>query len=65
MADPMADLDRGENMARRAYGTGSVTQRKRDGKWVATIDVGWTERGTRRRITVTAATPDVWNPSSR
>ena len=50
MADPMADLGDEQAMARRAYGTGSVTQRKRDGKWVATLEAGWTERGTRRRV---------------
>lgn len=36
-------------MDRRAYGTGAVYQRKRDGRWVASIAMGWTERGTRRR----------------
>jgi integrase len=40
---------------RRDYGSGSVYQRK-DGRWVGTIDAGWTERGTRRRVTVTART---------
>ncbi|HLS01419.1 MAG TPA: hypothetical protein VK054_05470, partial [Beutenbergiaceae bacterium] len=33
---------------------GTVHQRKRDGKWVATVEAGWTARGTRRRITRTA-----------
>lgn len=41
--------------ARREYKTGSVYQRK-DGRWVGVIDAGYTERGTRRRITVTAPT---------
>lgn len=37
---------------RRQWGTGSVYQRK-DGRWVGTVDAGFTERGTRRRISVT------------
>lgn len=46
-------------MAGRSYGEGSVYQRK-DGRWVATFEAGWTPRGTRRRVTVTAKTkPDV------
>ena len=40
---------------RRQYGSGSVFQRK-DGRWVGRIEAGWTTAGTRRRITVTAAT---------
>ncbi|HLS01432.1 MAG TPA: site-specific integrase [Beutenbergiaceae bacterium] len=36
---------RGQQMG---YGDGSVTQRK-DGKWVARIEAGWTSKGTRRR----------------
>lgn len=43
-------------MARRDYGTGSVYQRARDGKWVASVEVGWTTKGTRRRRTKTAET---------
>lgn len=41
---------------RRQYSTGSVYQRASDGKWVATIEAGWTERGTRRRLTITGKT---------
>lgn len=41
--------------ARRAHGSGSVYQRS-DGKWVGTMEAGWTERGTRRRVTVLAKT---------
>ncbi|MGH3536319.1 MAG: tyrosine-type recombinase/integrase [Pseudonocardiaceae bacterium] len=41
---------------RRQYGTGSVYQRARDGRWVGTIEAGWTRDGTRRRITVTGRT---------
>jgi integrase len=41
---------------RRQYGSGSVSQRKSDGKWVGAIMAGWTPAGTRRRITVVAAT---------
>lgn len=36
---------------RRDYGSGSVYQRA-DGKWVGSFEAGWTERGTRRRLTV-------------
>lgn len=41
---------------RREYRTGSVYQRKGDGMWIGTIEAGWTERGTRRRITVSGKT---------
>ncbi len=41
--------------ARRAYGTGSVYQRT-DGRWVASLDAGYTRRGTRRRRTRVRAT---------
>lgn len=40
---------------RRDYGSGSVYRRK-DGRWVGAISAGWTERGTRRRVSVTAPT---------
>lgn len=33
---------------RRAHGTGSVYQDSR-GRWIASVDVGWTAKGTRRR----------------
>lgn len=38
---------------RRQYGTGSVYQRKSDGRWLGTIEHGFTKTGARRRITVT------------
>lgn len=41
---------------RRQYGTGSVYQRKSDGRWIGTIEAGYTAKGTRRRIPVTAKT---------
>ncbi len=41
---------------RRQYGTGSVHQRKSDDRWIGTIETGWTTRGTRRRVSVSAAT---------
>lgn len=41
---------------RRQYGTGSVHQRASDGRWIATVEAGWTTRGTRRRVTVSATT---------
>lgn len=37
------------------YGRGSVYQRN-NGKWVASLEVGWTSRGTRRRLTRTRPT---------
>lgn len=37
------------------YGRGSVYQRN-NGKWVASLEVGWTSRGTRRRMTRTRPT---------
>ena len=46
-------------MTRRDYGEGSVYQRK-DGRWVAAFGAGWSAKGTRRRVTVTAKTkPEV------
>ena len=45
---------------RRDYGTGSVYQRQSDGRWMATIEAGWTADGTRRRVTVSGKTrPEV------
>ena len=43
-------------MATRKYGEGSVYQRATDGRWIGTLEAGWTAKGTRRRITVSAAT---------
>jgi len=40
-------------MGRRPQGTGALSQR-RDGLWVARVDVGWTAQGTRRRVTVSS-----------
>lgn len=39
----------------RGKGTGSIYRNSR-GQWVASIEAGWTERGTRRRITLKART---------
>lgn len=39
----------------RRKGTGSIYQNAR-GQWVAAIETGWTERGTRRRLTLKART---------
>jgi integrase len=41
--------------ARRTYGTGSVYQRK-DGRWMGTVDAGYTASGGRYRPTVSAKT---------
>ena len=40
---------------RRQYGGGTVFKRA-DGRWIGRVEAGWTSTGTRRRITVTAAT---------
>lgn len=40
---------------RRDYGSGSVYKRK-DGRWCATIEAGWTASGTRKRVVLTAKT---------
>lgn len=40
---------------RKTYGRGTVYRRK-DGKWVAALEAGWTTRGTRRRLVRTATT---------
>lgn len=62
MADKMADMadSRVGDVAsrerkRRQYGTGSIYKRT-DGRWAGAIDAGYTERGTRRRITRTGKT---------
>lgn len=39
----------------RSKGTGSIYQNSR-GQWVAALEAGWTERGTRRRLTLKART---------
>lgn len=39
----------------RRKGTGSIYQNTR-GQWVAAVEAGWTTRGTRRRLTLKAAT---------
>jgi integrase len=41
---------------RRQYGSGSVHERKTDGRWIGTIEAGWTANGTRRRVAVSAST---------
>lgn len=41
---------------RRQHGTGSVYKRQSDGRWVATVENGWTATGARRRIVLTAKT---------
>lgn len=41
---------------RQDYGEGSVYQRKSDGRWMATIEAGYTRNGSRRRVTVSAKT---------
>lgn len=45
--DPVSPKD-----DRREYGSGSVYQRKSDGRWIGTVEAGWTRNGTRRRVTV-------------
>lgn len=41
---------------RRDHGSGSIYQRSSDGRWIGTIEAGWTARGTRNRVTVSAKT---------
>ena len=41
---------------RREYGSGSVYQRKSDGRWIGTVEAGWTRNGTRRRVAVSGRT---------
>lgn len=41
---------------RRQYKSGAIYKRASDGRWVGAIEGGWTAKGTRRRITVTAKT---------
>lgn len=43
-------------MGRRDYGSGSIRQNTARGRWEGTIELGWTERGTRKRKTVTGPT---------
>jgi len=43
-------------VGRRDYKTGSVYQRASDGRWLGTIEAGYTPTGGRRRITVTGKT---------
>jgi integrase len=46
-------------VARREYGSGSIYQRKRDKRWVGTLEAGWNSDGTRKRIAVTGKTKAV------
>lgn len=55
MAYPMAYPD-GGIMARRAYGTGSIWYDEKRDRYVGTVELGWTARGTRRRKAVTGKT---------
>lgn len=41
---------------RRDHGNGSIYQRASDGRWIGTFEAGWTSKGTRRRVTVSAKT---------
>src|SRR5487761_1754678 len=43
---------------RRQHGEGSLFQRKRDGLWVARIELGWTDAGKRDRREFTGETPE-------
>ena len=43
-------------MGRRQYGTGSV-YRRADGRWMGVLQAGWTARGTRRTVSVSAPCP--------
>lgn len=53
----MAIADRGRSVGiRRDYGSGSIYQRTSDGRWVGTLEAGWTAAGKRRRIVVVSST---------
>lgn len=52
---PRMATEMAKEKKRRQYGSGSVHQRK-DGRWIGTIEAGWTNTGARRRVTVSAAT---------
>lgn len=41
---------------RREYGSGSIYQRKSDGRYIGTFEAGWTAAGTRRRTQVSGRT---------
>lgn len=43
-------------MTRRDYGSGSIYYRAATDRWVGTVEAGWTPKGKRRRITITAKT---------
>ena len=45
-----------EAMTRTDYGTGSLYQRASDGRWMGTLESGFTASGARKRITVSAKT---------
>ncbi len=51
----MAVIGRGDNVTQRDKGTGSIYQRK-DGRWVGSLEAGFTETGARKRVTVTGKT---------
>lgn len=40
----------------RQYGSGSLYQRSSDGRWIGVVQAGWTDRGTRRTVTVSGKT---------
>lgn len=42
--------------SKRNYGSGSIYQRKSDGRWFASLFVGYLPNGTQRRVTVSAKT---------
>lgn len=50
-------------MARRSYklprGGGSFYQRQSDGRWIGSLDAGWTPNGTRRRVISSSMDKDV------
>lgn len=49
----MTDMSKAK---RQPYGRGSLYQRAHDGRWVGTIEAGYTKTGGRRRVVVTAKT---------
>jgi len=45
-----------ENVTRTNYGTGSIYKRASDGRWMGTLEAGFTASGARKRITVSGKT---------
>lgn len=56
MANDMANGGYDPQMPRRDWGSGSIYQRSSDGRWVGTLEGGFTATGARKRTVVTGKT---------